>query len=125
MTFFNWSSGSTSGNPSFHVSKWIWIYVAITVPLTSAIYLSWKLWIKGRGEAKADTKHQRLLRDLEQGLAGPESPSGHNAFSGLRYWDPASQPLDLGDGKLEEDTKMQPSHGMEDGIALTSLRYGH
>ncbi|KAF2493022.1 hypothetical protein BU16DRAFT_564315 [Lophium mytilinum] len=48
----------------FGASKWIWLYFAVTVPLTVGSFLAWSIW-KRRG---MDGERSIKTRDLEDGL---------------------------------------------------------
>jgi hypothetical protein len=97
MTFFNFSPGSHSGAQGFNVSRWFWLYVAITVPLTSIVFVAWKLWL--RNGQRTSMEHEYMLGDIELGSAGSESPNDkdtrRNVFRGLKYSDPTSRPADV------------------------------
>ena len=44
MTFFNFSPGSEAYQEAWVVSEKIWIYFAISLPLTVITILSWLMW---------------------------------------------------------------------------------
>jgi len=96
MTFFNYSPSSHSGAQGYSVSSWLWLYAAITIPLTSIVFLAWKLWI--RNGRRTSIEHEQLSGDLELG-SGSEFPRDKNAkrnvFSGLTYSDPMGRPADV------------------------------
>ena len=96
MTFFNFSPNSQSSAQGYSVSRWLWLYVAITVPLTSIVFLAWKLWL--RNGRRTSIEHEQLSADLELG-SGSELPRDKNArqnvFWGLGYSDPMSRPADV------------------------------
>jgi hypothetical protein len=111
MTFFSYSPNSQSGAQGYSVSRWFWLYVAITVPLTSIVFLAWKVWL--RNGRRTSIEHEQLSGDLELGSVGSELPSEKNAkqnmFWGLGYSDPMSRPADVEnvaegvDGEMGED----------------------
>jgi hypothetical protein len=89
MTFFNFSPGSAVSGEN--VSKWLWVYFAITVPLTLVIYSAWRLFVRKRTDDK-DEESGIDLKSIEQG-----SQKNENLFWGLGYWDPVN--LMLADGE--------------------------
>jgi hypothetical protein len=94
MTFFNFSPDPHSGP---QVSKWLWLYAAITIPLTSIIYVAWKFWIrKGR---RRGIEREYLSGDIELGSVESQSRTDkddrRNVFWELKYWDPSSRPADV------------------------------
>jgi hypothetical protein len=102
MTFFNFSPSSHSSAQGYSVSRWFWLYVAITIPLTSIVFLAWRLWL--RHGQKTSKEHEQLSGDLELG-SGSELPGDKNAgrsvFWELRYSDPMG-PEGV-DGEMGED----------------------
>jgi hypothetical protein len=98
MTFFNYSPNAQSGVRDYSVSKWFWLYVAITVPLTSVVFLSWMLWL--RNGRKTSRKHNPLSGGLELESVASESPretdARRNIFWGLGYSDPMGRPTHVG-----------------------------
>ena len=94
MTFFSYSPASALG---FSVSRWFWLYVAITIPLTLMVFLAWQVWV--RNGPRTSTAHEDMLGDIELGLVGSESPRGketrRNILWGLKYSDPTSRPADV------------------------------
>ena len=102
MTFFNYSP---TGGQGFRVSRWFWLYVVITIPLTAMVFLAWQVWL--RNGRRTSIEHENRLGDIELGPAGSELP--RDIFGGLKYSDPTSRPADVetvaegGDGKMEED----------------------
>jgi hypothetical protein len=111
MTFFNYSPYPHSGAQGYSVSRWFWLYVAITVPLTSIVFLAWKLWL--RNGRRTSVEHEHLSGDIELSSVGSELPrdrnTKQNVFWGLRYSDPTSRPADVEnvaegvDGEMGED----------------------
>jgi hypothetical protein len=97
MTFFSYSPNSHPGEHSYSVSRWLWLYVAITIPLTSIVFLSWKLWL--RNGRRTSIEQEYLSGDIEIGSVGSELPrdgnNKRNVFWGLRYSDPTSRPADV------------------------------
>jgi hypothetical protein len=101
MTFFNW--GSSSGSPPT-ISPYIWVYWAISIPLTAVVYVTWRIWWtleeqKYRKEvALAREKHERSFStaaayptttyegDSENSIHahGLQSSSLHQLFSLIR-----------------------------------------
>ncbi|KAK1751824.1 hypothetical protein QBC47DRAFT_76733 [Echria macrotheca] len=74
MTFFNFQdqnpgsgSGGGGGDDEPVVSKDLWIYFAITVPLTLAIVLLWRWWDRRR-----ERRYEAEDRDIEAGIAKME-----------------------------------------------------
>jgi len=112
MTFFNYSPYPQSGAQSYSVSRWFWLYVAITVPLTSVTFLSWKLWL--RNGRRTSTEHEHLSGDIELGPVGSELPrdrnTERNVFWGLRYSDPTSRPADVENVAEGVDGEMGEEH---------------
>ena len=102
MTFFNYSPSSHSGAHGYSVSRWLWLYVAITIPLTSIVFLAWKLWL--RNGRRTSIEHELLSGDLEL-ASGSELPrdkdARRNVFWELRYSDPMGPPVD---GEIGEDS---------------------
>jgi hypothetical protein len=104
MTFFNFSPSSHSGAQGYSVSKWFWLYVAITIPLTSIVFLAWRLWLRhGR---RTSIEHEQPSGDLELD-SGSELPgekkARRNVFWELRYSDPMGPPAAEGvDGEMGE-----------------------
>ncbi|KAF7509919.1 hypothetical protein GJ744_007233 [Endocarpon pusillum] len=82
MSMFQWipgdnnsgsdSSGSSNTGPQDNkdnsriVSKWFWIYWAVTVPLTLIIVISWVIWYKWMDKRYRDTREREL--EVNQGL---------------------------------------------------------
>ena len=64
MPFFGTSSGNGQGE-EFEVSKWFWVYVAITVPLTLMVLLAWMIW--QRWLSKKSILHPHKDADVEKG----------------------------------------------------------
>ena len=59
MTMFNWNA--SRGEPI--ASKYIWVYFAITIPLTLLILLIWLWWYK-----QSQRTHQQRWTDIETAL---------------------------------------------------------
>lgn len=94
MTFFNYSPYPHSGAQSYSVSRWFWLYVVITIPLTSIVFLSWKLWL--RNGRRTSIEQEYLSGDIEIGsVRSRDGSKKRNVFWGLRYSDPTSRPADV------------------------------
>ena len=52
MPMFQWNAGSDADV----VSQRIWIYWAVTIPLTLLTFLAWILWIQYRHEGKVSSR---------------------------------------------------------------------
>jgi hypothetical protein len=105
MTFFSYSSAGAQG---FSVSRWFWLYFAISIPLTLIVFFAWQLWLR-----RASREHKNMLGDIELGPVESGSlrdkKTGRNIFWGLKYSDPTSRPADVEtvaegvDGEMEEE----------------------
>ena len=84
MSFFNFSPGSSA--PGGSVSNWLWLYFAITVPITVIIYLAWRLWT--RTKRTGDKDEEFLLGDIEYNSTEQGSRTNESPFWGLGYRDP-------------------------------------
>ncbi len=70
MTFFNWQAGlsGTDGSTPPIVAPQLWIYFAITIPLTLAIVLFWRWW-----DARREAVYAHEDIDIEAGIEKLES----------------------------------------------------
>jgi hypothetical protein len=84
MTFFNFQNGGDGGGPI--VAPTLWIYFAITIPLTLVIVLVWWVWEKNREKVYAKDDD-----DLEAGIERMEAQIMSNmrkrTMSKVRTWD--------------------------------------
>ncbi|KAJ9161560.1 Magnesium transport protein CorA [Coniochaeta hoffmannii] len=90
MTFFNFQKdGGGNGNNNNDgpvVAPTLWIYFAITIPLTLIIVISWRVWDKRR-----EKKYEAEDEDLEVGIENMEAKIMSNmrkrTMSKVRTWD--------------------------------------
>jgi len=52
MSMFNWDADQVAGEPV--VSKYIWIYVLVTISLTSLAVLAGALWMRQKRHSPTD-----------------------------------------------------------------------
>jgi len=79
MVFFNWGTNS-DGESAFTVSGWIWLYFAVTIPVTLLVFAIYLFWRRKR-EVKMASKLSRISEysmdeddsdvDLELGNIAP------------------------------------------------------
>jgi hypothetical protein len=78
MTMFDWSPSNSSGSPK--VSKYIWVYWVITIPLTLAVMVSLLIW--------ARWKHGKSVKELEssKGIRVIERAKEGERYSRRSFW---------------------------------------
>lgn len=67
MVFFSWGPDG-NGNEIFHVSPWLGLFPAVTVPLTLLVIFLYRYWRKRRTAQMADRRANRSLDNMERGI---------------------------------------------------------
>jgi hypothetical protein len=52
MSMFNWQADGSNGDQI--MSKYIWVYFVVTVPLTMIVLLVWIMWVKWSGKKQKE-----------------------------------------------------------------------
>ncbi|KAI1466992.1 uncharacterized protein F4812DRAFT_430692 [Daldinia caldariorum] len=108
MTFFNFKVGSDSGGDSgeSEVSSELWVYFAVTVPLTFLIVLVW--WIidhrRERKYAEEDIEIEKGIDTMEKDILAIMRKKTINKAS---TWNSAGQPMTLELAKREKLATME------------------
>ncbi|KAH0541631.1 hypothetical protein FGG08_003921 [Glutinoglossum americanum] len=107
MVFFNYSLDSTTGHEIFTVSRNLWLFFAVTVPLTLAIFGVWDIWrrwrVRGARRGVGEVKGSRTGNGLGTGRQGSVkgSPNGGLTLpngTGLERWAGMAESLDAAAG---------------------------
>ena len=84
MNFFDVQSDS--GSTEFLVSRLLWVYFAVTLPVTLGVVLFWRYW-----DRKREAKYELEDIDLEEGIETMEAQIMTNmrkrTMSKKRTWD--------------------------------------